>query len=524
MYIQLSTYSGNVYRSSGDVVLVYDSWNDYSFVTMFSVFIRTNNGKYDDVGKVRIGFIGQTEEVSTYDEMDDLRVYDSADGLPEKFFSLGSKEYYRNLAALEKSQRVQILNALNDLVNKPSLIDKIESEEVFSTSLLREASISQIEGQLAKILAGRAELTNFEFRYFYQHEGGNEIDLEFEVVARSKPSSNIHAIIGRNGVGKTTILNSMLSNITGTSLDCGEFHCGSDFEDIHLYRYFHGLVSVAFSAFDPFVPPKDKPNSAKSPKYFYLGLKDRNRDGYLLKLPDLYEEISRSLLNVAREPKKLVRWKKCIEILGSDENFARANLVRLADDLNVALDLAHDLGEDKGSVGNSHCRKLDEAFSSLSSGHFIVLATITKLVEKADEKTLVLLDEPESHLHPPLLSSFIRSLGYLLNEINGVAIIATHSPVVLQEVPRKCVQKLQRFGDITTIEQPEIETFGENVGVLTREVFGLEVQKSGFHATLAESVNKGQDFDEILDEYEDQIGFEGQAVLRALISARDSKK
>ena len=32
----------------------------------------------------------------------------------------------------------------------------------------------------------------------------------------------------------------------------------------------------------------------------------------------------------------------------------------------------------------------------MSSGHKIVLLTITKLVETVDEKTLVLMDEPEA--------------------------------------------------------------------------------------------------------------------------------
>lgn len=57
-----------------------------------------------------------------------------------------------------------------------------------------------------------------------------------------------------------------------------------------------------------------------------------------------------------------------------------------------------------------------------------------------------MLDEPESHLHPPLLSAFIRSLSELLILRNGVAIIATHSPVILQEVPKRCAWILNRSG------------------------------------------------------------------------------
>lgn len=91
------------------------------------------------------------------------------------------------------------------------------------------------------------------------------------------------------------------------------------------------------------------------------------------------------------------------------------------------------------------------------------------------------MDEPESHLHPPLLSAFTRALADLLTNRNGVAIIATHSPVLLQEVPRECVWKLRRNGLVASADRPECETFAENVGFLTREVFQLEVAKSGFH-------------------------------------------
>nr|WP_232348901.1 AAA family ATPase [Neptunomonas qingdaonensis] len=157
----------------------------------------------------------------------------------------------------------------------------------------------------------------------------------------------------------------------------------------------------------------------------------------------------------------------------------------------------------------------------MSSGHFVVLLTITRLVETVEEKTLVLFDEPEGHLHPPLLSAFIRSLSELLHDRNGVAILATHSPVILQEIPQSCVWKVTRFGKKTQKERPGIQTFGENVGVLTREVFRLEVTKSGYHDLLVASVQSGDSYDEILNSYDGQLGFEGQVLLRTLISARD---
>lgn len=161
--------------------------------------------------------------------------------------------------------------------------------------------------------------------------------------------------------------------------------------------------------------------------------------------------------------------------------------------------------------------------SRMSSGHAIVLLTITRLVATVEEKTLVLLDEPESHLHPPLLSAFIRALSDLLHDRNGLSIIATHSPVVLQEIPKSCVWKIYRKGANVTASRPSIETFAENVGVLTSEVFNLEVERSGFHDILANSVLLGKTYEQVLTEYDGQIGFEGRAILKVLIAKRDKE-
>jgi predicted ATP-dependent endonuclease of OLD family len=159
-------------------------------------------------------------------------------------------------------------------------------------------------------------------------------------------------------------------------------------------------------------------------------------------------------------------------------------------------------------------------FNRLSSGHKIVLLTITRLVELIEEKTLVLIDEPESHLHPPLLSAFIRSLSELLIARNGMSIIATHSPVVLQEAPKECVWMLRRYGAECVAERPTLETFGENVGILTREAFGLDVSKTGFHKMLADAVEEGRTYDEILEHFNNKLGAEARAILRALCAQR----
>jgi hypothetical protein len=119
-------------------------------------------------------------------------------------------------------------------------------------------------------------------------------------------------------------------------------------------------------------------------------------------------------------------------------------------------------------------------------------------------------------MHPPLLSAFIRALSDLLTNRNGMAIVATHSPVVLQEVPRNCVWRLQRSGDALAAERPQIETFGENVGTLTDEIFGLEVTATGFHKMLADAAAQADSYEEALARFGGQLGEEGRAILRAM--------
>jgi hypothetical protein len=100
-----------------------------------------------------------------------------------------------------------------------------------------------------------------------------------------------------------------------------------------------------------------------------------------------------------------------------------------------------------------------------------------------------------------------------------MAVMATHSPVVLQEIPASCVYKLRRYGDVLVAERPARETYGENVGELTHEAFGLEVTETGYHAALAELVEQGLPYEEIVARFTD-LGSEARSILRAMTVLR----
>lgn len=490
--------------------LVTDSWNDLSFYTYFHLIYCDGNLNKNKIGSLRIGFKGQVEDqhTSRFIEKDFKK-------LGTEFFSLGTdEEYYLNLKKLESKIQIEILDGLNDVVYNKKMLDEFESEQVFQKSFLRNASIVNIKQKLMKILNDEVVLTDFRFKFVIEEKESNfPISLDFEILKNSLPPTNIHTIIGRNGVGKTHILKSMIEAICH---DTDDFYFCERVKNLFNedgfikinYPFFSQLISVSFSAFDSFVPPKDGMENIYGTKYHYIGLKSYFHDDVLdkpkSKTPkDLSKEFYSSFSFILKSDLRTRLWSNSINNLCSDENFREMKL--------------HELIEQNSS------KVVTKKFEKMSSGHKIVLLTITRLVEKLEEKSLVILDEPECHLHPPLLSAFIRSLSNLLTNRNAVAIIATHSPVVVQEVPMDCVKKLTRHGSIMVGRKPQCETFGENIGMLTNEIFGLEVKESGFLNLLKEYVNQGLNYENIIKKFNGQLGTEAKGLLRVLIAEHNNK-
>ncbi|MCH5521554.1 AAA family ATPase [Pseudomonas syringae] len=489
-------------------VLIPSNWDDYSFKTSFQVYYFDLNGKRLEVGTVKIGF--QNQEHGRTSESIERKFQ----RLPATWFSLGQDvEYYKRINEIfTKNEKEDYFKAMADAVYDLSIFETSKDNSVFKDSLMRGVSLSSIHGQFKRVISGLAELTDYKFRYSAPGDQRHaEINLDFNVEPTSKPPTNIHVLIGRNGVGKTTLLNNMIDAAVNNREDANKKFKTYDYysREVSLSNdYFSSLISVSFSAFDPFIPPADRSDRSLGIGYFYIGMKKTRIN--TVEMPpksehDLAKDFIESYESCLSQPNKTMRLGNALNILESDSNFAEMDLLDL-------LKLPQPIAVEKAS----------NLFKRMSSGHSIVLLTITKLVDLIEEKTLVLMDEPESHLHPPLLSAFTRALSDLLHDRNAVAIIATHSPVVLQEVPKSCVWKLTRIRSEGRQDRPERETFGENVGVLTREVFGLEVEKSGYHSMLASSVNSGKSFDEILEEYNDQLGAEAQAILRSMINTRSS--
>ncbi|NWO03850.1 putative AbiEii toxin of type IV toxin-antitoxin system [Idiomarina loihiensis] len=508
--------------SMNTAYLEVDYWNDYSFITAFYLTVFDEKGNEYEIGNVKIAFKGQTTDKATY-----VTLGKNFSNLSDQYFSLGTDvEYYKNLSKLDPQLKRDVLISLEDIVYKPERIKEIEDEVVLNTSLFRGVTLSDVHGQFSRVLNGLAELSDYDFSFVRENfDGFCDLKIPFKVKVGSIPSTNIHAFIGRNGCGKTTILNGMIDAITNPNNESCYFTESDILNESRIPNgYFRSLVSVSFSAFDPFTPPHEQPDPAKGTKYFYIGLKNRENSEALNSLVDLRKDFVSALIGCLSNEEKKDLWLDAIDNLSSDKNFENMGL-SILNTRYVSLKEKHkNIQTDNEKFEELFYLDISNYLQRMSSGHAIVLFTITRLVNTVGEKSLVLLDEPEGHLHPPLLSSFLRTLSDLLYLKNGVAIIATHSPVVLQEIPKSCVWKVTRSREVISVDRPEIETFGENLGVLTREVFALEVANSGYHSLLTKSVESGASYDALLSEYKNQIGLEGRTVLKAMVLSRDAKK
>lgn len=487
-------------NTSNTAYLINDNWDDwFEFNTLYKLFYDDNNNQRHTIGHVKIGQFNMQKEQRR------ATLPINFQNLEENFFSLGQDEsYYKILNELDEEAGNVILEALNDTAYDLELFEKAQNERVTKISLIRDVPINTVKEQFNRLAHGGDEVTSYDFTFTAPKPKNSDLylQLSFNVQPNSNPPTNVHVVIGRNGVGKTHLLNNILDSLLSS-----EKTTKHGIFDATKATLFANIVSVSFSAFDETEPIKEQKDKTKGLQYSYIGLKRIKKGDEKDSLPKsplmLANEFIKSLKNCQLGIKK-ERWLNAINLLKSDPMFQEA-------DISSLINIDEENFEQKSR----------EVFKKLSSGHKIVLLTITRLVETVKEKTLVMLDEPESHLHPPLLSAFIRSLSELLILRNGVAIIATHSPVILQEVPKSCVWILNRSGVSAKAERPERETFGENVGILTHEVFGLEVTNAGFYNLIKESANENDNYEEIKLNFNNNLGTEAKAIARALINIKN---
>lgn len=459
------------------VLLRKDSWDDFGYKTLFDVEIYLADGTSVELGGVKIIHIEQRVGATKFNS-------DEFNELGKEYCSLGqSTEYYERLAKLPKLLREEYLRAMRDAVFEREIRSAFSHLESWDQSLVRfgqaahalESAGPLVRRRTPKITVGKA-------KFNYVRNGASEFQIGFAFDDTTKLPGRSNVIIGYNGVGKTRLLAEIARAVSEPerSSESGGSLEGKD-------TTFGSVIAVSYSAFDNFQLPQDKARG-QSRKYsvedadrtelfgyVYCGLRrldlKSSKKGSVARselksLDELDNELLKAFTGAKeREIDRENVLGTCLKLLQLEPSFGRIG-VHLLDWLDEEYDVLSQI-------------------KRLSTGHKIVLNIVVQLAAHLSSRSLVLLDEPETHLHPPLLATLLKVLQELLTAFDSFVIVATHSPVVLQEVPASSVRLLKRFGDESSVAVPEIETFGANVGSITRHVFSLDSTATDFQGVLS---------------------------------------
>lgn len=471
------------------VRLFRNTWNDYGFETLFNAVIHLSPAEGDQtpLGGIKIGFFGQ----KATDAPMRAALAGVLPSLPDNHFSLGQDaNYYDVLHRLTPDVRRDYAQSLQDIPILRLPIDRLEGEAVFRVSLLRSNRALEALDHATTLHGRQADVIDrFTFRTRITPLGDHITPFNFE--PRNGLPHRVNVLVGVNGVGKTQLMAHLavaLSRFEDKETQKAREAAGETFEAIGALvprPSFYGVVAVSFSAFDDFDIPTSKEGETLA--YAYCGI--RNQDKALASVDDLAKRIPSAIKRMDTTQKDLF------------EEILKLVLPQLAlDDLPTGPTF----------------------YKTLSAGQRIVLNILSDLVLNLRKRSLVLLDEPETHLHPQLITTLMSVLGVLLEQMDAFAIVATHSPIVVQQVMAERVHVVHRIENAPPlVTPPPAETFGENLSEIVRLVFDANESDRDYQEIIQRLFEEnGRDVNAVLELLDGRIGFNAQLYLNAL--ARDA--
>lgn len=492
---------GNFQKTNLDnapgLYFIRDNWNDYGYYTTYSVHLVKPKVK-EEIGYVRFG----SAHINPDDRSVTICQKQLDDGLTGDYFSLGTLSYYRILRReYSEVERNELFISLNDMAFNPDIMRNNLHHEVVQKSLLRDISESDVCNQYHNIASG-AEYTlprKLEINDISDEISKKELSHTFLVDPDSVLPKNVHAIIGRNGAGKTHCLSQIYNALSKDTkqLPKNSFYCYSS------DNYLSKVLFISFGSLDSKLESRND-TKIKS-EYLYIDDVESISDKFIEALKSIFR------LNVSRVP-----------ILLKAFHFISADSIEQAE---VIIKEVSELPREENKKGLG-LDTLQQVFREASPGNKILLYSVARLTELLSEGMLLLVDEPENHMHPEILSGLIQAYSYLLNQENGMGIIATHSPLVLQEIPKSNVLKMSRQNRISVWNKPDIETYGATISTLYREAFGVDSGAVGYIRLLEEFMKNNFDTKDsiIRSKFRGELGELAESYLEILLFKRENRK
>lgn len=448
---------------------------------MFPYFV-IDKQDWDDYGvraQCYMMYLPDYAEAIHIGQMKYMILNDDTNTLPSYFLSfdkescsLGqSNAYYQNLRKLDDKLSLYYLDALNDLAYNKGLLASFEHNIVFKTSLIRSSEAQKALSEGRRVYENQVIENDIKFSFSTQI--GNAVEkhaLSFDFTELDDIPYRIKVIIGKNGTGKTQYLSKLASTLSGYDVQ-GQFKT----------KYsppFSRVIVVSYSLFDRFPRPK----MTKTFSYYYCGF--QGSKGFI------------------SDSQILTRTKRAFKHLEQSQRMQKFGTY-----LSTILsdDIAREILDDDFDTFNSKDFVLydENDHSKYSSGQIIMILMLAEILAYITEDSLLLFDEPETHLHPNSISSYIGVITKILKENKSYAIISTHSPQIIQEIPSKDITVIDRIDDIPLIRKLDIETFGENLSTITERIFHT-LNHDEYYREFLKRLAVRKSYDEIIVLFKDR--------------------
>lgn len=468
-----SPYDYSKYKN--EIILLTDNWDDYSYRTTFCFKYIGRDGKICFESYVQIYCESLEEEIIQGQGPVWTKSYipETIEQLDASYCSLGQNlRYYESLKQYLPNDYKDVLKRLNDLAYDERLWEQFKEKKGVQVSLLRSSSAEKARKEAHYLFnENENELRNLSFSYTANVPyTSKNLTIHFGFDKRKEIPYRINALVGKNGTGKTTILKDLAMDISGF-VDKSLIDRYGSITNYLESKFLNGerpvfdkIISISYSVFDPF----DKRIGSQSlDSYVYCGVQT---DHGVLSFKEIKEKFI-SALRVVHENKRTDIWEKVIRELFQNEQ----------DDI----------------IKNIFAERYDKI--QWSSGQNILLLSMTEAIANIEKESIILLDEPELHLHPNAIANFMRMLSEVLEYFDSYAIVSTHSPIILQEIPSSNVNILYKIDNMPFIRQPEVECFGENITRIVQDVFSVKAHESGYQSVFRKLKDKGMKKQEVYE-------------------------
>jgi ABC-type cobalamin/Fe3+-siderophores transport system ATPase subunit len=503
---------------AGQVVITpnKDSWNDFNFHIRCSFIASLRGDPEFYEGELFIGFLPFDDEYATnsdiYKEVNAslYKYLDSSNNkvqrLPRFFTMQPNIQSYRSLIeSLGIKGSEILLRSINDLVyfkkNEPSWFNQALDLKVFQLGFMRNSepffafhyADSVLNGVENENLSGISSDLKLSFK-LDGFTTPHSLQLKFN--SDSLIPRRIAVLIGKNGLGKSESLKAFCRGALRYT------DKGLELSDKDGKR---PLISRVIAMGTPGETSNTFPIEQQKKQKLYYKRLTLTRKGT--------RSISNALVQLARSEDSIgenTRWNLFAGALKQALPFENI-YIKLKNKELFPLNELRDPGGEQNSLevwgsiqeGADPVFKIDKADYPLSSGQLTFLKFALMSCLYIENGSFVLMDEPETHLHPNMISDFVGLLDEILEFTGSFAILSTHSAYFVREVAREQVHIYKKENNQISITQPRLRTFGADVDSISQFVFEEDIE-SKLTDKIFERV-KGRTFTSVENELGEEL-------------------